>query len=241
MDERTLDRIRKLLARAEGEAAAGHEEAAETYNERAAELISKHGIDDAMLAASDGRSDPIESRTVDIDKPYATDKSTLLAAVGNELGVRVVAQRYGRTIVSCILFGHRSDIERVELLYTSLLLQVASQIGRVRPDHWSRDDTAAYRRTWLYGFTRAVMQRLQRTQRQAATERGTGTELVLRDRSAAVDEAFETEYGDLGKPRKRRLSGTGMRDGYNAGQRANLHHQAVGDGGNRTIRGGRRA
>ena len=44
-----------------------------------------------------------------------------------------------------------ADLERVELLYTSLLLQATRELIHVRPDEWG-ESTAAYRRSWLAGF-----------------------------------------------------------------------------------------
>ena len=85
------------------------------------------------------------------------------------------------------VYGFTSDLERVELLYTSLLLQATRDLVYVRPDSWG-ESTAAYRRSWLAGYASAVYARLLRAEQRASAEQpttgtGTSTELVLRDRS----------------------------------------------------------
>ena len=73
---------------------------------------------------------------VELDAPYARDKGSLLAAVAGPLGVRAVL-RTGRvgstTTLSMHLFGMGSDLARVDVLYTSLLVQAAHGLAVVRP------------------------------------------------------------------------------------------------------------
>src|SRR6185436_15599813 len=97
----------------------------------------------------------------------------------------------GRYVVR--VYGFTTDLERVELLYTSLLVQATRELVHVRPDEWG-ESTGAYRRSWLAGFASAVATRLHRAERRAAADRpsgpdGTSTALVLRDRTALVEDA----------------------------------------------------
>ncbi|WP_372663194.1 DUF2786 domain-containing protein [Amycolatopsis kentuckyensis] len=225
-----LERIRKLLAKAEDPAVTEAE--AEAYNKKAAELVARYGIDQAMLAASGASSDDIGTLKIPMNDPYSRDKASLLTSVAYPLRCRTLLHRFGQKVDSVTVFGYRSDLGRVELLFTSLLLQASTQLTRVRPDgFFPGESLAAYRRTWLHGFARAVHERLseaeQEAVRTAATGGGKSAELVVRDRAQMVQHAFDAEYGDLRSAAPRRLSGSGYLDGHDAGTRANLDPSAL--------------
>ena len=226
-----LERIRKLLAKAEDPAVTEAE--AEAYNRKAAELVARYGIDQAMLAEAGAGTDEIGTLKIPMNDPYSRDKASLLTSVAYPLRCRTLLHRLGQRVESVTVFGFRSDLDRVELLFTSLLLQASTQLTRVRPDgFFPGESLAAYRRTWLHGFARAVHERLQRAEAEAVrTHVAPGSrsaELVVRDRAAMVQHAFDTEYGDLRAAAPRRLSGSGFHDGHHAGTRANLDPAALG-------------
>lgn len=229
-----LAKIRKILAKAEDPAATPDE--ARTYTAKAAELIAAYGIDRAVLAEEVPGSDVVGDRVVRLDAPYALDKATLLAVVAGRLRCRAVqrTEHDGRgKVLSMHLFGFDSDLGRVELLYTSLLLQATTGLSRaaVPPG----EHVAAFRRSWLAGFTAAVGRRLHESEERAAAAApatgGRGMVLVLADRSAEVDRSVHEHYPRLGTAARRRLSGLGSGDGYVAGQRADLGGTRVGGRG----------
>jgi hypothetical protein len=242
-----LARIRKLLAKAEDPAATAEE--AETYTAKAAALVAQYGIDAALLAADDRSRDDVGDRVVAMHRPYALDKSTLLAGVAAALRCRAVRRTghgHDGKVVSIHLFGHESDLARVELLFTSLLLQATTGMQRARP--WPGESVAAFRRSWLAGFTSAVVTRLGQAEQRAAeqaqrwradsTAGGRSVALVLADRSVAVDEAVQREYPYLRTARARSLTGSGAASGYAAGRRADLGGTRVGGAPRRLERGG---
>lgn len=223
-----LAKIRKLLAKAEDPAAT--EQEAELYTAKAAALIADYGIDQALLAQEVPGSDVVGDRVVELDAPYAKDKAELLADVAVRLRCRAVL-RTRRTesgkVHSVHLFGHQSDLVRTELLFTSLLLQASTWMTRTPVPHW--DNKAAFRRSWLAGFRMAIVKRLEIAERRAAEaaagrtdSAGRSTGLVLADRSREVSHRLTEAYPRLGTARRRRLSGSGMTEGYVAGQRADL-------------------
>lgn len=233
-DNPILSKVRKLLALAEDPAATEHE--AETYTAKAAQLIADYGIDRALLAASDPGSDPLGDRVINLDAPYAADKGDLLSTVAARLRCRAVA-RSRRTVagkeLSLHLFGHAADLERTEILFTSLLLQTATALSRtpVPPD----EHKAAFRRSWLGGFRMAVGDRLAQAETRAEADArdryraaGTSTGLVLADRSAQVETVMEAAYPHLRVARARSLSGSGGAEGWAAGQRADLGGRRLG-------------
>lgn len=215
-DSPLLARVRKLLAKAEDPACTPAE--AEAFTAKAAELIAKYGVDQALLAGADPALDPVGDRVVTVEPPYARDKSGLLGAVAIALRCRVVyLERRG--IARIHLFGHAADLERVELLFTSLLVQAAHGLAAARVP--SFDHPAAFRRSWLVGFTEAVRTRLTEAERAAAAD-APGAELVLVDRTELVDRKRDETYPNLIRLGARRLAGTGRRQGYVAGRSAHL-------------------
>ena len=223
-----LARIRKLLAQAEDPAATAAE--AEAFNTKAAELMARHGVDAALLAASDPGREVVGDLTVELLAPYAYEKGTLGAAVARGLRCSaVLRQRWtaeGKAY-SLHLFGHTTDLVLAEMLLTSLLVQGTGELTRrpvPRGEH-----AAAYRRTWWLGFASAIGRRLEDAEAEAARESesdfaaaGTSAALVLADRASIAERSAAEAYPQLRTARSRYLSGGGIADGHAAGQRADL-------------------
>lgn len=223
MTEAILDKVRKLLAKAEDPGCTPAE--AEALTDKAAELIAKYGVDRALLAAARPDSDPLGDRVIDVGPPYALDKAGLLASVAAALRCRSVRRKQWTSAgyaYAMHLFGYASDLERVELLYTSLLVQASLALSAAEVPEW--ESVAAFRRSWLVGFTCAIGERLRRAEERAsaAPAAGTSVALVLADRSDRVDRRVEEAYPRLRVSSPRRLTGGGMEGGYAAGQRADL-------------------
>jgi len=233
METALLEKVRKLLAKAEDEACTPAE--AEAFTAKAAELIAKYGIDAALLAEARPGSDRVGDRAVPFDPPFALDKAGLLATVAVALRCGVVRRKDlgadGRRRIVVHLFGYGADLERVDLLCTSLLVQaVHAMAGEVVP---VGESAAAYRRSWYAGYTLAIGRRLRAAEESAVVssataDAGRSLALVLADRSAAVDAALRVAYPLTRPGRGRSLSGSGGRSGYVAGQRADLGDARVG-------------
>jgi hypothetical protein len=219
-----LERVRKLLAKAEDPGCTPEEAAA--LNDKAAELIARYGVDRALLAAASPGVDPVGDRVIHIDAPYALDKAGLLAAVAYALRCRSVRRKQWRTggyVHSTHLFGCAADLERTELLYTSLLVQASYGLAAAHVPAW--EPLATFRRSWLAGFTQAVQRRLEEAERRAcaaADASGPSMALVLADRTDRVARRVSEVYPRLARSARRHLIGSGMGDGYIAGQRADL-------------------
>jgi hypothetical protein len=237
MGAEKLVTVRKLLAKAERAATA---EEAETYTAKAVELMARHGIDAALLAAAEPDRDGIGSLRIAMQDPYSAGKARLLGWTAAALGCRwVLHGAWNGKVAAVTVFGHASDRERVELLYTSLQLQATSQLVRVRPP-WPGESVAAYRRSWLEGFAEQVHRRLRAAEQRAATSAATraattaapgapgrGVALVLADRRERVDRAFTAAFPRLATARRSLLSGSGRAAGALAGQRADLGGSSV--------------
>lgn len=227
-EDQKLEVIRKLLAKAERAATV---QEATAYNAKAAEMMARHGVDTALLAATGAKQDWITERRIAMTDPYSTEKSQLASWVGSALGCKGVRHPGARrgTVEGITLFGYESDLQRAEMLFTSLLLQATRQVVTQRPPYWSDESTTAFRRTWLVGFAREVHRRLASAEHaaaerheSAAPSQGPSVALVLADRRTAVETAFEQQFSGLRKARPRRLSGSGFASGADAGRRADL-------------------
>lgn len=228
-----LAKVRKLLAQAEDAACTPAE--SEAFTAKAAALIARHGVDEALLAAADPGHDAVGDLVVDLPAPYAREKASLGTCVAEALGCHAVLRQQrkydetwvARSELSLHVFGHGSRLRAFDVLLASLLLQGTRDLTRTlvpRGEH-----IAAYRRTWWLGFAGAVGGRLRQAEEEAAHEaeerfaaRGTSAALVLADRAAEAEAALRAAYPRLRTARSRALTGNGGLDGWAAGQRADL-------------------
>lgn len=193
LDRRVLDRVRGLLAKAESTTFA---EEAEALTAKAQQLMDRHALDRAVVdGAAGGEAEP-EGRRVGVDDPYAVAKATLLAEVARSGRCRVVwDRRHGFSTV----FGYPSDLQMVEMLYTSLLVQGTSAMVAAGADPANRRDRSrSFRQSFLAAYARRIGQRLAETDRAAVAEaeaaHGDGLLPVLASRLDAVDQAVDRAF-----------------------------------------------
>ena len=131
-EPKMLARIRALLAKAE---ATTFVEEADAFTAKAQELMARHAIDAAAVESSatpGGARAGVAVKRLHIDDPYAEPKMYLLASVAHANSVRVVWN--GRLSIAT-MFGFAIDLELVELMFTSLLVQATRPrltLGRPR-------------------------------------------------------------------------------------------------------------
>lgn len=236
-DPKILVRIRALLAKAESTYFAGERD---TYQARAFELLAKYGIDEALLAAEENRDETPTTLEIKIDNPYSARKANLLTWIGTELGCQNVVWSRGKVTNRVVLYGFASDLQRVEMLYTSLLLQATSQVLKIRPPWHVDESVQTYRSSWFHGFAAKVAHRIgeaekaarrtaQREQEQAPTTTSTSVELVLVGRADRVQRFYEEMNPGIKKGRKiKARSRAAYLDGVNAGNQADIGQTRVG-------------
>ena len=227
-----LDRVRKLLAKAEADGCTPAE--AEALTAKAAELMARYGIDRAMLAATRPETDQPGSRIIDIANPWSQVHAHLLAGLAGAMRCQCILLRPQGSGARVHVFGYGSDLERTDILYTSLLLQMAHGLTAAVPPPGARSPRA-WRRSWLLGFAAAVIARVKAAeeravvQAEAETRDGPGTALVLADRSVVVRRQVEEAY-PVTRQARISFSGRGYRDGYSQGQRADIGQTRLGRG-----------
>jgi Protein of unknown function (DUF2786) len=230
-EPKILDRVRKLLAKAEAEGCTPQE--AEALTAKAAELMAKYGVDQALLDATRKPEDnKPANRKIKVPNPWGRVKAHLLCGLAGAMSCQAILLSGGNGVTTVHLFGFQSDLERLDVMYTSLLLQMASGLRYAEIPAWSRSPKA-WRRSWMLGFCTAAIAKVRTAEnaakKQAEQEEATGTStaLVLADRSLQVKSAVSDEYPKLRTARVT-YSGTGYRDGYAKGQRANIGGTGLG-------------
>jgi hypothetical protein len=225
-----LDRVRKLLAKAEAEGVTPPE--AEALTAKAAELMARYGIDRARLAASRPDTDRPGNRIIDIDNPWAQIRAHLLAGLAGAMRCQCVLLSTSRPGARIHVFGYASDLERADILYTSLLLQMARGLSATVVPAGIRSPRA-WRRSWLLGFVSAVIGRVRAAEDRAAASAegevrtGPSTALVLADRALVVRRQLEEAYPVTRKTRIT-YSGRGYSAGYAEGQQADIGNARLG-------------
>jgi hypothetical protein len=224
-----LDRVRKLLAKAEADGVTPPE--AEALTAKAAELMARYGIDRARLAASQPETDKPSSRIIDITNPWAQVRAHLLAGLAGAMRCQCILLNAQGPGARVHLFGYASDLERADILYTSLLLQMANGLTAAGLPAGA-SSPRAWRRSWLLGFVAAVVARVKAAEDRAAArsegERTSGpsTALVLADRSVVIRRQMEQAY-PVTRQARVTYTGNGYRAGYAKGQQADIGNARI--------------
>ena len=226
-----LGRVRKLLVKAEAAGVTQAEAAALTG--KAAELMAKYGIDRALLAAARPETDRPADRVIDVGNPWARVQAHLLCGLASALRCQCVILPRTGPGSRIHLFGYASDIERTDVLYTSVLLQMWQGLSMAEPPPWARSPRA-WRRSWLLGFAAAVVARVRAAEQGAARRaagaaagNGTTAALVLADRSEVVGRALRQAY-PVTRASRVTYSGSGYGNGYAQGQHADIGTSRLG-------------
>jgi hypothetical protein len=203
---------------------------AEALTAKAAELMARYGIDRALLGALRPETDSVGDRVFDLDNPWAAVKAHLLAGLAAALRCQCILLSRREPGSRVHVFGFLSDLERADILFTSLLVQMARALA-VQPVPSYGGAAKAWRRSWMLGYASAVVARVRAAEetavasatsaRDGAAGGGPPAELVLADRALTVRRQAEQAY-----PRTRRTrvtySGSGYADGYREGQKADI-------------------
>ncbi|MER5771325.1 DUF2786 domain-containing protein [Streptomyces sp. NPDC001985] len=153
-EPRMLGRIRALLAKAE---ATTFPEEAEALTAKAQELMARHSVDDAALPRS--ASEAPSACRIGVDPPYETAKAILLDAVASANRCQAV---WNSTFGFSTVVGFESDLEAVELLHTSLLVQGTTAMTRAEAGRRAagRRRTKTFRQSFLMAYAARLGERL---------------------------------------------------------------------------------
>jgi hypothetical protein len=227
MRAKTKGRIMALLAKAEDPAVTEAE--AEAYNKKAYELIAKYGVDQAKLRAEMGAKaahDELTTKAIKLSGTYLKDQILMLNGISKALGTHLIQK--GKDAV--ILFGYQSDIERVEMLFSSLWLQGSAKVAKT-PAPFG-ETRVRFVKSFMSAFTHTVYQRLLEAEKRAQGT-GTGYDLVVQDKGQMVQPFVQRWLRDQGLRSGRtsvKRSNSGKNSGEAAGRTADIGQTRV-DGG----------
>ncbi|MDL5202946.1 DUF2786 domain-containing protein [Streptomyces sp. ALI-76-A] len=218
-DGRMLARIRALLAKAE---ATGFPEEAEALSAKAQELMARHSVDEAVLSAQPhapgAAADTPGACRIGVEPPYEQAKAVLLDAVAVANHCRAV---WNESLGFSTVVGFESDLDAVELLYTSLLVQAQSAMAKAEAAQRAggRKRTKTFRQSFLAAYAHRVGTRLREA---AAAPVSEDLLPVLASREVAVTDRLDRMFPQTTTTR---LRGVSDEAGWTEGARAADHAQ----------------
>ncbi|MEV7794830.1 DUF2786 domain-containing protein [Streptomyces sp. NPDC087512] len=221
-ESRALARIRALLAKAE---ATGYPQEAEALSAKAQELMARHSVDEALLSAHAPSPDAPGACRIGVDAPYEQAKAVLLDAVADANHCRAV---WNEALGFSTVVGFETDLEAVELLYTSLLVQaeVAMTKAEAAQRAGGRKRTKTFRQSFLAAYAHRAGTRLRAVAERTAAESGTAdADLlpVLASREVAVTERLDRMFPETTTTRLRGADdAAGWTEGTRAADRAQV-------------------
>ncbi|MEU3146245.1 MULTISPECIES: DUF2786 domain-containing protein [unclassified Streptomyces] len=212
-ESRMLGRIRALLAKAE---ATGFPEEAEALTAKAQELMARHSVDEALLAVRAHAATAPDACRIGVEAPYEQTKAVLLDAIATANHCRAV---WNEPLGFSTVVGFAADLEAVELLYTSLLVQAGTAMTKAEAAQKAggRKRTKTFRQSFLAAYAHRVGARL------AAAAEGRTSGLsddllpVLASRDVAVTERLDRLFPETTTSRLRGMSDAA---GWEEGARA---------------------
>ncbi|MFG2547000.1 DUF2786 domain-containing protein [Streptomyces sp. NPDC048594] len=219
-EPRALARIRALLAKAE---ATGYPEEAEALSAKAQELMARHSVDEALLSAHAPSPDAPGACRIGVEAPYEQAKAVLLDAVADANHCRAV---WNEPLGFSTVVGFEADLEAVELLYTSLLVQAEAAMTKAEAAQRAggRKRTKTFRQSFLAAYAHRAGTRLRAAAEAVAAEAGSAGDVdllpVLASRDVAVTDRLERMFPETTTTR---LRGAGDAAGWTEGTRAADH------------------
>ena len=219
IDAKVLGRVRGLLAKAES---TDFPEEADALTEKAQELMTRHSIDVAMVAAANTNADAggeslPQARRIHLDAPYVEAKAMLVGAVASANRSRaVLAAELGFVTV----FGFDTDLAVIDVLFTSLLAQATTAMvvaGRI-VSKTGVSKTRSFRQSFLVSYASRIGERLREAAAtstlEAEADFGAAMLPVLVRREADVEDAVAVAFPSIRKIRTR----VGNEAGWHAGR-----------------------
>jgi len=233
-----IEKVKKLMRLAEN---AGTEHEAALAHEKAQRLMVEHAIDEIHLTPEE--RERVETRRVEIPSRDEIRRAKLLLLMGLTKAnrCRLLDNGHHASIV-----GFKSDVDFVELLYASVMIQYAGE----RPKAWKAYQAEVppslrrSRHRWVNAFAWAYMDRVgerlaaaaARDTEEVVAASAPGTALVLASRAEEVDAYMAEQFPQT---RSKSIGVRGVAGASGAGRSA--ADRADLSGGRGHVGGGRRA
>jgi hypothetical protein len=195
VDQKILARVRALLAKAESTT---FPEEAEALSAKAQELMTRYSLERIVAQSADSAGSqprPAAARRMWLDSPYVAAKALLVGAVAKANRCRsVLSEKLGFTTV----LGDEVDLEIVELLSTSLLVQATRAMVSAgsQTTRTGQSRTRSYRQSFLIAYATRIGERLSTAHTVGAAAVADAARLlpVLAARERVVDELLESMF-----------------------------------------------
>lgn len=208
---KTLTKVRALLAKAESTEFPAE---AEAFTAKAQDLMTRHAIDEAMVADQAGESVDVRAVRVLIHHPYALEKAILLDVIASANRSRAVWHEFGSFAT---LVGAATDLDQVDLLFTSTLVQATRAMTRAGDDPSTGDSSSGFRKAFLSAYAVRIGERLAESSAEATAGYGTALVPVLQRQAEAIDHEFDQLFPNITSTSGRRSFNA---RGWAAGTRA---------------------
>jgi hypothetical protein len=228
-----VSRVQALLAKAES---TDFPEEADALVAKAQELMARHSIDAALAQERRAPGARPELRHIQVEAPYASAKTSMLSAIGRANHVQVVHNG----LFEATLVGYPPDLDVVEMLFGSLLVQATTAMLRVPRQEMGRQ-VRAFRHAFLVAYAHRIGQRLREAhaaaEREAESELGVALVPLFETRRAAIDERMREEFSSV----RTKYTSVSHYGGYGAGRaaadRADIGSRGRVDGSARALPG----
>jgi hypothetical protein len=212
-----LGKVRALLAKAESTT---FDAEAEALTAKAQELMARHRIDRAVLEHDfrASRRSPV-GRRLAVDDPYAEAKALMLGEIAAANGCHSV---WSKGLGFSTAFGFADELDAVEELFTSLLVQAAVALRRAgsKFDRDGRSRTTRFRRSFLVAF--GMRDTVAATVTAADAETSVALIPILAERDAAAKRAASAAFPGAGLVSPAATDGEGWYAGTLFGDLADL-------------------
>ncbi|MEV6773949.1 DUF2786 domain-containing protein [Nocardia sp. NPDC051030] len=220
VDDKVLGRVRGLLAKAESTA---FPEEAETLSAKAQELMTKYAIDRVLIDADTHAPDLPGARRLWLETPYVDAKALLVDVVAQANRCRAIfSAEWGFVAI----VGDDADLDAVELLTTSLLVQATrAMIASGNADQRSAEARSrTFRKSFLIAYATRIGERLAQANADTIAKSAASERLlpVLASHELKVNEAFDTLFPTVKSSRVSAGSAEGWQAGRDAADRARL-------------------
>jgi hypothetical protein len=163
-DPRVLARVRGLLAKAES---TSFPEEAEALSAKAQELMARHALEQAAVEGTANAPTTAATRRLWLDAPYTSAKSSLVHQVASANRCRAVSLA-ALDLVTVI--GWPTDLDTVELLVTSLLVQAGRAMAAEGARGRRGSRTRSFRHAFLLSYATRIGERLAEAEASAREE-----------------------------------------------------------------------
>jgi len=244
IEEKVVDKIRKLYAKAESCKEIGNQEEAEAFAAMVNKLLIKHNLDMAVVEWSQrNEEDPIEKVWVDF-KAYGLKTKRQRQQWSEMLGEIIAKAHFckymvmGRSNKICFI-GHKSNRQVVEYLFVTMC-RLAQRMGKkAYADYWKDSKVQGkisfrpgFKSAWLHGFIKGLNLRFKKERKAVDVPSNTTALVRLNQILTVVDEWIKknTETKKASSLNQFRYNSEGFSRGEKAAHEISLKANALREG-----------